>query len=460
MGRLRTQQAKDLWTKAIIQYVCAVVAYTLLYALFTFGFGLYILADFGDWVADQTSSWSYATVEEFDQLVREKDIRTEDLQIMEVPGGLIMDYQDWEAYGRDAHDVAAAAAGERYLGASSGSSMGENGEERLLEQDDQGATMVIAFRDLRVYNTLRDFKYLAVIMLYFLGLLLVSLLMLRRPIRYLDAVTDAISSPSLAKGEHIELPGGLESVQSELELLQMRIVQNEMAARIANERKNELVTYLAHDIRTPMTSVMGYLELIGEADGMSADRQREYAQRAYEKATRLNGLVEELFEITRYNMQSIPIEREDLDVQLLCQQIAEEFFPQAQERQISIDVEVGEGLKAFLDPSRMGRVLENVLKNAIAHASEGSTIVIAAQEVEGGESGLAISVSNKGKEISPEHLEHIFDRFYRGDAARGQRTGGAGLGLAIAKEIVEAHGGFIEAKSGQGNTTFTIRMPR
>jgi len=158
-------------------------------------------------------------------------------------------------------------------------------------------------------------------------------------------------------------------------------------------------------------------------------------------------------------MQNIPIERERLDVGLLCQQIAEEFYPQAQSRDLAIEVDVPVGLTAFWDSSRMGRVLENVLKNAMAHGSANSVVIIRAMQ-DGQDDNVILSVSNHGKEISPEHLEHIFDRFYRGDAARGQATGGAGLGLAIAKEIVEVHGGEIDVDSEGGLTTFTMRIPR
>ena len=280
---------------------------------------------------------------------------------------------------------------------------------------------------------------------------------MRRPVRAVDSIADVLAAPGLVKGDAVELPKNLKSTQSEIELLQMRIIRDEMAAKAAEERKNELVTYLTHDIRTPLTSVRGYLELISEADGMEAERQREFAGRALAKANRLESLVEELFEITRYNMQNIPIEREKLDVGLLCRQIAEEFYPQAQSRDLIVEVDAEEGLTAFWDSSRMGRVLENILKNAMVHANADTKVLVRAAADDG---TVTLSVSNRGKEIAPEHLEHIFDRFYRGDAARGQGTGGAGLGLAIAKEIVEAHGGGIEAASEDGLTTFTIRMSR
>jgi len=172
-----------------------------------------------------------------------------------------------------------------------------------------------------------------------IGLLVITIVFMRKPVRAVDEISSVISSPGLTKGESIELPGNLKTTQTEHELLQMRIIRDEMAAKVAEERKNELVTYLAHDIRTPLTSVRGYLELISEADGMSAERQREFAGRALLKADRLESLVEELFEITRYNMQNIPIERENLDVGLLCQQIAEEFVSASAIRNLAIEVD-------------------------------------------------------------------------------------------------------------------------
>lgn len=461
MARLKTEQARSMWTRLVLRYVLALLAFTIIYAVMLVTLGNGISRSLGNYIADSTSEWHYVSVDEFNDLMASGQLNSSNLQVIEL--GPYANYRDALGTGASA-TTGSAMSGE----ASTDQGLGLEDDAGTLTQDEkqkilqEGALPVegipaVAYRDLSTYNDFKVLKPLVAIVLYVLGTFIITLLFMRRPVRAVDSIADVLAAPGLVKGDAVELPKNLKSTQSEIELLQMRIVRDEMAARAAEERKNELATYLAHDIRTPLTSVRGYLELISEADGMEADRQREFAGRALAKANRLESLVEELFEITRYNMQNIPIEREELDVGLLCRQIAEEFYPQAQSRDLVVAVDAEEGLTAFWDSSRMGRVLENVLKNAMAHASADTKVLVHAAADDG---TVTLSVSNRGKEIAPEHLEHIFDRFYRGDAARGQGTGGAGLGLAIAKEIVVAHGGSIEATSEDGLTTFTIRVPR
>lgn len=463
MARLKTEQARSMWMRLLIRYILALVAFTLVYAIVLVSFGNAISREIGNRIADATSDWHYVSVDEFNDMMLGGRLLPSDLQVIELGS-----YQD--ALGSGISDVAVpneSSTGQ--MSADGGVTPGDDAstltqaeKEKILEENGipVEGTPMIAYRDLSTYRDLKVFKPVVAVIIYVIGLFVITLLFMRRPVRAVDSIADALASPGLTKGDPVELPKNLKTTQSELELLQMRIIRDEMAAKAAEERKNELVTYLAHDIRTPLTSVRGYLELINDADGMDAERQREFAGRALLKADRLESLVEELFEITRYNMQNIPIERENLDVGLLCQQIAEEFYPQAQSRDLAIEVDAEEGLTAFWDSSRMGRVLENILKNAMVHGSANSTVIIRAMPDGQDGDAIILSVSNQGKEISPEHLEHIFDRFYRGDTARGQATGGAGLGLAIAKEIVEAHGGEIRAESEGGLTTFTIRLPR
>ncbi len=461
MARLKTEQAKSMWTRLVIRYVLALVIFTLVYAVMLVTCGNALARSIGNYVADSTSTWHYVTATEFNDLVVSDALDASNLQVIDL-GPVEAYYAGLGANLPEGIDADAAANGTSSDGQSMDwdrwETLSEEEQTKILEKGFWGDTM-IAYRDLSVYKGFKPFKPLAAIVLYLIGLLVITIWFMRRPMRAVDAISGAIASPGLVKGEAVTLPRGLKTTQSELELLQSRILRNEMEAKAAEERKNELVTYLAHDIRTPLTSVRGYLELISEGEGMSAERQRDFAGRALVKADRLESLVEELFEITRYNMQNIPIERERLDMSLLCEQVAEEFYPQAQARDLAIEVDVQAGLDAFLDSSRMGRVLENVVKNAIAHASAGTSVVIGVVADDEADA-VVLSVSNVGKEISPEHLEHVFDRFYRGDAARGQSTGGAGLGLAIAKEIVEAHGGIISATSEGGLTTFSIRLPK
>ena len=141
------------------------------------------------------------------------------------------------------------------------------------------------------------------------------------------------------------------------------------------------------------------------------------------------------------------------DVRTLLEQLVDEFYPVAQARDVTIELDVPDGFTAFIDPEKMARVLGNLMKNGLAYADAGSTLVCRAH-AEG--ERAAFAVEDTGREISPVHLKSIFEKFYRADGARS--GGGAGLGLAIAKEIVEAHGGSIEASSTEGVTTFTVSV--
>ncbi len=220
------------------------------------------------------------------------------------------------------------------------------------------------------------------------------------------------------------------------------------------------MAYLAHDIRTPLTSVIGYLSLLDESPDLPAEQRQRFTRTAFMKAERLESLIEEFFEITRYNLQAIPIERSTVDVQLFLEQIADEFFPQASEKNVSITVKAPEGQTIFVDGEKLARAVGNVMRNAVAYADAGTTVSVRAQREGRGAhaAGWMITVTDHGREISPEHLESIFEKFYREDGARNAQSGGAGLGLAIAKEIIVAHEGTIEAESENGETTFTITL--
>lgn len=235
-------------------------------------------------------------------------------------------------------------------------------------------------------------------------------------------------------------------------------------------RKNDLITYLAHDLKTPLTSVVGYLSLLDEIPEMPQEQRCRYVGIALDKAKRLERLINEFFDITRYNLQHIELELESVDLSFMLVQMTEEFRPMLDAHGNTIELEVcgtqvaseadAPELTLMADPDRMARVLNNVLKNAVAYSSPGTKIGISVQVVGEGERRRArILVSDTGVTIPPHKLEAIFDKFFRLDEARATSTGGAGLGLAIAREIVELHGGSITAASEAGVTTFTIELP-
>ena len=231
---------------------------------------------------------------------------------------------------------------------------------------------------------------------------------------------------------------------------------DELESQLAERRKNDLVVYLAHDIRTPLTSVIGYLDLMNEAPDLPAEQRAKYLSITLDKAYRLEQLINEFFEITRFNLQSIPLNRENLHLSFMLQQMVEEFYPILSPAGKTAHVHVPEDLILPGDPDKLARVFNNILKNAAAYSYPDTVIEIRAWQEE---NQVRITFTNQGPVIPPENLRSIFEKFFRLDSARSTRTGGAGLGLAIAKEIVTAHQGTISAASSEEGTVFSISLP-
>ena len=242
----------------------------------------------------------------------------------------------------------------------------------------------------------------------------------------------------------------------------------ERERQLADEsaRRSDLVTYLAHDLKTPLTSVIGYLSLLDEVPDMPDAQRARYTGVALDKACRLERLVNEFFDITRYSLTNIELELAPVDLAGLLVQLADEFYPALSAHGNVARVTVagtvrsvddpGEPLVVTADAARLARVFGNLLRNAIAYSDEGTPVEIGASA---GEGSVVVTVSDTGATIPSHKLRAIFDRFFRLDEARGSATGGAGLGLAIAREIVELHGGSISAASENGRTTFTVELP-
>lgn len=313
-----------------------------------------------------------------------------------------------------------------------------------------------------IYDFLSSVYIPLVIALFLGGFFLIIRSGVNRSLRYFDTLFASIENIMGNKDEPIVLPEELTLTAHALNQIRETNRHNEQAAKAAEQRKNELVVYLAHDIKTPLTSIIGYLSLLSESPDMPIEVRAKYANIALDKAYRLEGLIEEFFEITRYNLQSIPIEREHFDAVLFCQQVIDDLYPQAQARSLAFTLEAPESLVVFADANRLSRVLNNVMKNALSYAEGSSTITVLVEKcvLRETEDWLKIMVSNQGREISPEHLASIFEKFYRGDQSRSTDSGGSGLGLSIAQEIVRAHGGDITAASADGFTSFAIWIPQ
>jgi len=251
-------------------------------------------------------------------------------------------------------------------------------------------------------------------------------------------------------------PAEYSEISTQMAELKINLQKHEQMLKEEVGRKNDLVAYLAHDLKTPLTSVVGYLSLLNEAEDMPHKMQEKYIGITLRKALRLEELINEFFEITRYNMMQISVDMERIDLSYMLYQMADEFYPQLQKKKNTIKLEIDENIFITGDPNKLARVFNNILKNAIAYSHEKTEIKISTSVKE---EGIEISFLNCGKTISKEKLNTIFDKFVRLDEARGISTGGAGLGLAIAREIINLHGGSISATSVEGETTFTVFLP-
>lgn len=227
--------------------------------------------------------------------------------------------------------------------------------------------------------------------------------------------------------------------------------------RAIEKSKDELITNVSHDIRTPLTSIIGYLGLIVNQQNVEAADAKHYAEIAYSKAEQMKLLVDDLFEYTTTRPNGAPLRLNDIPIVNFLEQVAADFELEAQKRQMAIEVlPNNRDVVLELDAEKMVRVINNLLSNAIKYGHADSVITMEVLKKEG---VITIAVRNAGDPISKEVLEHLFTRFYRAEGSRSKETGGTGLGLAIAENIVQSHGGMMYAESENGLTSFYVCLP-
>lgn len=229
------------------------------------------------------------------------------------------------------------------------------------------------------------------------------------------------------------------------------------AERGALQTNKDLITCVAHDLRTPLTSVIGYLQLAMDTEKYPVKERQRYAKIASEKASRLEGLIQDLFSYTKLMSGEISLHRCDIDLVKLIEQMVEEFYPIFRDNGLECQFQKNtDRLIMDLDPELIARAVQNLLSNATKYGKDGKQILI---ELCKGESDVQISVTNYGLIIPQESLHLIFEKFYRVEESRSRQTGGTGLGLNIAKEIIVLHNGSIDVESGEHGTVFTISLP-
>lgn len=278
---------------------------------------------------------------------------------------------------------------------------------------------------------------------------------LSRTTNYLESIGREIDLILKDSPEPVELSGKLQPIAEKLNVLKMTLRRRERMALDSEQRKNDLVVYLAHDLKTPLTSVIAYLSMLEEKEDMPLEERKKYIHIALGKAVRLGELINEFFEITRFNLQDIRLEKETINISLMLEQLADEFYAVFTDNGLTGHVTAEEDLMVEGDPDKLARVFDNLLRNAVAYSYRGTVIEIRAYR-EG--SSIVIVFSNQGDPIPKQKLQSVFEKFYRGDHSRSSQTGGAGLGLSVAKEIVELHDGTIEAFSDAQSTRFVVRL--
>ena len=316
-----------------------------------------------------------------------------------------------------------------------------------------------------VYNNFREFFYsitdlrtliIPILIIWVIGTLVLLYRLLKKVFGYIDEVGKATEDLVNKDVEYIELPDELEEIQKRMNHLKRESEKNEKLAKENEEKKDELIVYLAHDIKTPLTSMIGYLSILDEIDDMPKKKQKNYISIALDKSYRLEDLINELFDVARFNSEKIVLEKEELNLNLMLEQIIDDFYPTLREVNKSIKLNYDEPISINGDSDKLSRVFNNLIKNAISYSKEESEIVI---NLKKDNNNAIVEVIDKGKQISKEKLSKIFEKFYRLDSARTSRTGGSGLGLAIAKDIVELHNGTIIAESNEEETTFRVTLP-
>lgn len=310
-----------------------------------------------------------------------------------------------------------------------------------------------------LYQILQFIKsnvYIFVFLIFFIGWVLISYYFISKPLKYVDQLAAAAKQLTVSANEPVILVPALYETEAELNAVRLAAQNNAAAAAEAEQRKNDLIVYLAHDLKTPLTSVIGYLTLLRDEPMISGELRAKYTGIALDKAERLEELINEFFDITRFNLTHIELELEYANLTMMLEQIAFEFLPVLEEKQLTISMHAAPDINVLCDPEKLLRVFDNLLRNAVNYSYRETEIKVSLEVVQG---YAVIRVKNHGKTIPSEKLSRIFDQFFRLDHSRTSSTGGAGLGLAIAKEIIERHGGQISAESAEESIIFTVKMP-
>lgn len=289
------------------------------------------------------------------------------------------------------------------------------------------------------------------------------LLLTRHLSSYLVEITSGINKIAEGDFDHlipVRTKDELGMIAGCINEMSEQIQENIELERKTEQEKNQLITSVAHDIRTPLTSILGYLELLfhkSEETELSAEQSREYLRIAYDKSLRLMTLTEDLFTYTKVSFGELKIQKQPLDLIMFLEQMMEEFYPSFMDNGLDCQfTHPIDSIPFYGDSSMLARAFSNLLSNAVKYGRDGKELLITADILAG---SAVIKFTNYGMIIPGDALTHIFDRFYRVENSRSLDTGGSGLGLSIAQRVIRLHNGTIRAVSGKDGTSFIVTLP-
>lgn len=306
-------------------------------------------------------------------------------------------------------------------------------------------------------SILANLLYVFVFIFFFLIYCYVS--MRRRFNRDLKSMLQEIHEASEGDFNRIFSPvydANLQALSSDVQQLMQRLTETMQEERKIEQTKNELITNVSHDLRTPLTSILGYLRYIEQDKYKDEVALRHYTGIAYEKSLQLEQLLNELFEYTRMQDSKFHLEMEAINLSEMLGQLIVQNEARFKESGMTYrDAILAEDVIVLADGEKIARVLDNLISNALHYGKQGKYVDVMLEDIQ--EKAL-IHITDYGEPIPTLDLPHIFDRFYRAEKSRARHTGGSGLGLAICKSIIEHHHGKISVESSQEKTCFTVEL--
>lgn len=347
-------------------------------------------------------------------------------------------------------------------------------------------------------------NWLPAICLFLLfGCLLIAWLNFLKIARLMAEVAEAVSAIYRDREAAVQLPRELKEMENQLNQIRIQAEADRQQAHETNQRKDDMLMYMAHDLKTPLTSVIGYLTLLNDEPDIPETTRQRYLGVVLKKALRLEELINGFFEITRFNFSHMILEKSYVNMSMMVNQILYEFQPVFAEKRLQFTFEAPEEVYVYCDVEKMERVYDNLFKNVANYSYTDTQIRVFLSEkipaetrqrmLEGQEAGQNIApetaetgrnvmpgqteekqdatgvrkasggmrliVENHGRTIPREKLEHLFEQFFRLDSSRDSHTGGSGLGLAVVKEIIQLHGGTVVCESENEIIRFIVELP-